>query len=212
MKDKFTTSVIEFMTKFEQTVQTEQTIPPKETKILRFRLIQEELSELLEAYFLKEYSHDDYLIETADAICDMIYVLYGIYADYGNYVTDFREETFNEIVFQYATEPTDKELYLELLTFNILPNFIGSLYISMINDDFNSISLGIWLIEKALLKLSNLYGFPIEELFDEVHRSNMSKLHNGVVVKNEHGKVVKSPEYSPADIRGILEKNSLLSK
>ena len=60
------------------------------------------------------------------------------------------------------------------------------------------------------MKISELYGFHIDDLFQEVHDSNMSKLHDGVVVKNEFGKVVKSPNYKPADIKGILEKNGLL--
>lgn len=38
-----------------------------------------------------------------------------------------------------------------------------------------------------------------EEIFDEVHRSNMSKLG-----KDEDGKFLKGPDYVPADIKEIL--------
>lgn len=45
----------------------------------------------------------------------------------------------------------------------------------------------------------------IEECFDEVHRSNMSKLgKDGKPVYREDGKLLKGDNYSPADIKKIL--------
>lgn len=72
-------------------------------------------------------------------------------------------------------------------------------------------------------------GIDLEPIANEVHRSNMSKLWTpdeilelrendkskwtakgglttGYVIKNEHGKVIKSPSYSPADIKSELVK------
>lgn len=47
----------------------------------------------------------------------------------------------------------------------------------------------------------------IEEVFDEIHRSNMSKLdENGKPVVREDGKILKSDRYFRPDIRKILEK------
>jgi predicted HAD superfamily Cof-like phosphohydrolase len=47
----------------------------------------------------------------------------------------------------------------------------------------------------------------IEEVFDEIHRSNMSKLdENGKPIFREDGKVMKSQKYFRPDIRTILEK------
>jgi predicted HAD superfamily Cof-like phosphohydrolase len=44
------------------------------------------------------------------------------------------------------------------------------------------------------------------ELFDEVHRSNMTKLGaNGQPVLREDGKVLKSELYSPPDLRAIVK-------
>ncbi len=44
-----------------------------------------------------------------------------------------------------------------------------------------------------------------EALFDEVHRSNMSKLdENGQVIYRADGKVLKSKRWSPPDLAGIL--------
>ncbi len=47
----------------------------------------------------------------------------------------------------------------------------------------------------------------IEEVFDEIQRSNMSKLgDNGQPVLREDGKVLKGPKYFQPDIRAILDK------
>lgn len=47
----------------------------------------------------------------------------------------------------------------------------------------------------------------IEEVFDEIHRSNMSKLDDeGKPIYREDGKILKSSNYFLPDIRSILEK------
>lgn len=47
----------------------------------------------------------------------------------------------------------------------------------------------------------------IEEVFEEIQRSNMSKLgHDGKPVYREDGKVLKGPNYFRPDIRAILDR------
>ncbi len=49
--------------------------------------------------------------------------------------------------------------------------------------------------------------YKIEEVFDEIHRSNMSKLdENGKPIFREDGKVMKSENYFRPDIKKILER------
>ena len=49
------------------------------------------------------------------------------------------------------------------------------------------------------------WGIPIDAVFDEVHRSNMTKVWpDGTVHYREDGKVLKPPTYSPANIAAIL--------
>jgi len=46
----------------------------------------------------------------------------------------------------------------------------------------------------------------IEEVFDEIHRSNMSKLgEDGKPIYREDGKVLKGPNYFKPDIKNILD-------
>ncbi len=47
----------------------------------------------------------------------------------------------------------------------------------------------------------------IEEVFDEIQRSNMSKLgEDGRPIYREDGKVLKGPSYFKPDIKGILDR------
>ena len=47
----------------------------------------------------------------------------------------------------------------------------------------------------------------MEEVFNEIHRSNMSKLdENGNPIFREDGKILKSTHYFKPNIKGILEK------
>jgi predicted HAD superfamily Cof-like phosphohydrolase len=47
----------------------------------------------------------------------------------------------------------------------------------------------------------------IEEVYDEIHRSNMSKLdENGLPIFREDGKILKSNLYFKPDIKSILDK------
>lgn len=51
------------------------------------------------------------------------------------------------------------------------------------------------------------YGVPITECFAEVQRSNMSKLGlDGKPIYREDGKVLKGPNYTPADIKSVIDK------
>lgn len=49
--------------------------------------------------------------------------------------------------------------------------------------------------------------YKIEAIFDEIHRSNMSKLdENGKPIFREDGKVLKSNQYFRPDIKSLLDK------
>ena len=50
-----------------------------------------------------------------------------------------------------------------------------------------------------------VFGIPLDQTFEEVHRSNMSKLDaEGKPVFREDGKVIKSDLYSPPDLKSVL--------
>lgn len=50
------------------------------------------------------------------------------------------------------------------------------------------------------------FGLPLDEAFDLVHKSNMSKLtEDGQVLLREDGKVLKGPNYKEADLSVLFE-------
>jgi len=49
------------------------------------------------------------------------------------------------------------------------------------------------------------YGIPLDEIFDEVHRSNLSKLGaDGKPIVREDGKILKGPDFFKPDIAKIM--------
>ena len=50
------------------------------------------------------------------------------------------------------------------------------------------------------------YGIPLDDVFAEVHRSNMAKLVDGKPIYREDGKVLKPEGWMPPDIKGVLDK------
>jgi len=52
------------------------------------------------------------------------------------------------------------------------------------------------------------FGINLDKCFDEVQKSNMSKLgKDGKPIYNEHGKVMKGPDYFKPDLSKFLIKN-----
>lgn len=102
------------------------------------------------------------------------------------------------------------------------PKDSGELRISLIKEETKEVSEAIENepIENIAKELCDLlyvtYGTILDfglqdkiiECFNEVHRSNMSKLgKNGKPQYREDGKLLKGDNYSPANIKSILESN-----
>lgn len=71
------TMVADFMRSGEQPVNETPVWPDQDTRLLRFKLIDEELGELAEAM-----ANED-IVEIADALTDLLYVIYGAGHAYG---------------------------------------------------------------------------------------------------------------------------------
>ena len=50
------------------------------------------------------------------------------------------------------------------------------------------------------------YGIPLDEIFEEVHASNMAKLVDGKVIRRADGKIQKPEGWQPPNISAILQK------
>jgi predicted HAD superfamily Cof-like phosphohydrolase len=128
MKDKIA-AVHEFHSAFGLGIKNTPTADLGESKnLLRYKLMREENEEYLEA------ANDNDLVEVADALGDMLYILCGTIIEHG-------------------------------------------------------------------------MQHKIEEVFEEIQRSNMSKLGaDGKPIYREDGKVLKGPNYFKPDLQSILDK------
>lgn len=61
-------------------------------------------------------------------------------------------------------------------------------------------------VQYVLSGMAVTLGFPLQEAFIRVHKSNLSKLdENGKPVYREDGKVLKGVNYLPPDMETLLE-------
>ena len=90
-----------------------------------------------------------------------------------------------------------------------------ALYVDLIDEEFteaiSATSADNFLKELAdllVVTIGALYsiGANPQEVWNEVHRSNMSKLTDGVLQKREDGKVLKGPNYSPANLKPMVRR------
>jgi predicted HAD superfamily Cof-like phosphohydrolase len=74
------------------------------------------------------------------------------------------------------------------------------------NDDIVEIADALADLVYVCIGACISYGIPFDAVFKEVQRSNMSKLgKDGKPMYREDGKVLKGPDFTEPDIRGILE-------
>lgn len=53
---------------------------------------------------------------------------------------------------------------------------------------------------------ADILDIPLDEVFDAVHNSNLSKLDdNGKPIKNSYGKIMKGPNYQPPQLEFIFK-------
>ena len=86
---KMLNQVAEFHQKFNHPIESNPTIPPIKRIMLRNNLIREELEELEEA------SQNEDIVEVADAVVDLLYVVFGTALEYG--LGEKLEALFNEV-------------------------------------------------------------------------------------------------------------------
>lgn len=69
------------------------------------------------------------------------------------------------------------------------------------------IDVNLSFAEIVVRGIAATYGVPLDEVFAEIHRSNMTKVwEDGKGRKDAGGKVIKPPGYEKPDIAGVLKK------
>lgn len=183
---KFVNKVREFHVAAGAVVNDKFTVLDEDTQKLRLKLINEELQELRDA--LKANDR----VAIADALGDLLYVVCGTIVSTGCLeivnpdrvrieLDDILEGCFTEIVQDWVIH---------------LRRDLSSATRSRLLEE----SLRV-IIDLTLNYAINVQKLPIEEVFDEIHRSNMTKFIDGH--RREDGKWIKGPSYTPANLEFV---------
>ena len=111
-------------------------------------------------------------------------------------------ETFGQEVKQTPSFPSEKiqELRIKLIEEEFL-----ELKEAIKNKDIKEVADALTDILYVTYGAGHAFGIDLDGCFDEVQRSNMSKLdENGKPIYNEDGKVLKGPNYFKPDFSKFL--------
>lgn len=191
--------VLEFQKAFNMPILAPEQIPTPERVALRLKLMREEAKELRDELVKKES-----IADAAKELADLYYVFWGTVAEFG-YCREVKASTF---LYPSAT-PTFPPISISRLFYQFINREFDSLERVMnYKRDFRGEEIKIlYQIRKYIDSICEKMQMQslIETAFDEVHRSNMSKVQSdGTVKYREDGKVLKPDTYSKANIKGVL--------
>jgi len=189
--------VAEFHRAFSLPIFTELTPADDALRELRINLLKEEHAELRQAFNEKD------IIEIADALGDMTYIICGTMLSYG------MNMAFSGWEPQCAL-PNKQGVYIpDELTYKLdMIDILMDTYIKLEKHrDYENISNCFCSILTEIDIAANMCGIPFKVVFDEIHRSNMAKLMpDGTVRRRADNKVMKPDGWTPPDIKGVIDK------
>ena len=102
-------------------------------------------------------------------------------------------------------EPTWPDFNTRELRLELIQEELEELSDAVADRDMIQIADALTDLLYVVYGAGHAFGLDLDECFEEVHRSNMSKLgENGRPIHREDGKVMKGPGYFEPDLEGIL--------
>ena len=112
-------------------------------------------------------------------------------------------ETFGQEVKNKAEFPNEK---IQDLRVNLIDEELSELKEAIENKDIKEVADALTDILYVTYGAGHAFGIDLDKCFDEVQRSNMSKLdENGKPIFNEHGKVLKGPNYFKPNLEKFIK-------
>ncbi len=107
-------------------------------------------------------------------------------------------KTFGQEVKNKPSFSTDK---INKLRLDLIKEELSELTVAMNNKDLLEVADALTDILYVTYGAGHAFGIDLDKCFDEVQNSNMSKLNeDGKPIYNEHGKVMKGPNYFKPDL------------
>ena len=111
----------------------------------------------------------------------------------GNFMKTFGQEV--------KTKPSFSTDKINKLRIDLIKEELTELTEAMNNKDLLEVADALTDILYVTYGAGHAFGIDLDKCFDEVQNSNMSKLDkNGKPIYNEHGKVMKGPNYFKPDL------------
>ena len=111
-------------------------------------------------------------------------------------------QTFGQEVRTEASFPSDKIINLRL---DLIREELSELKEAIEKKDIKEVADALTDILYVTYGAGHSFGVDLDKCFDEVQRSNMSKLgENGKPIYNESGKVMKGPNYFAPNLKKII--------
>ena len=111
-------------------------------------------------------------------------------------------KTFGQEVKDKPSFSTDK---INKLRLDLIKEELNELTEAMNNKDLLEVADALTDILYVTYGAGHALGINLDKCFEEVQNSNMSKLDdNGKPIYNEHGKVMKGPNYFKPDLRKFI--------
>jgi predicted HAD superfamily Cof-like phosphohydrolase len=175
------TAVKEFHEKYGHLIFQRHGVVPLPQRLLRARLILEELGELAIAM------HENHEVEIADAVGDLLYVTVGT--------------AVSCLDRPIADAWTDKlPAVKDLKALAVVTGSVSRVVTDLAND--RDLFTLVHSLSNLVFALNCSFNLPLREIFKEIHKSNMTKSVVSVVGGKKGS--VKGPDYVPPDLKGIL--------
>ena len=114
-------------------------------------------------------------------------------------------KTFGQEVKDNPSFSTDK---INKLRIDLIKEELEELTEAMKNKDLLEVADALTDILYVTYGAGHAFGINLDKCFDEVQKSNMSKLDsNGKPIYNDNGKVMKGPDYFKPDLSKFITKS-----
>ena len=112
-------------------------------------------------------------------------------------------KTFGQEVKNKAEFPSEK---IQDLRVSLIDEELSELKEAIENKDIKEVADALTDILYVTYGAGHAFGIDLDKCFDEVQRSNMSKLdENGKPIFNEYGKVLKGPNYFKPNLEKFIK-------
>ena len=189
--------VAQFHRTFNQLVSDTPQFPTSSIRDLRYDLLQEEVNEFCHACKTND------IIEQADALADMCYIIAGTCVSYGICPEGVYESPYDNVKRPWAYH--QMQIFYNLKPSRIAREDFDTYHDAEASNNLNNVRDSLMTMMANIFGLGLHLGIPLNQVFTEVHRSNMAKaLPDGTVRYRPDGKVLKPDGWTPPDIKGVL--------